>query len=182
MYNKFIFQILDIKYFKCIFIVFLFYFFNFSEIILAQLEKKTVMSILDGRHWSLNKKQFIELGEETENILINIAGDIKIINYLRFRAIEALVLFPSEKTSKFLEKTAERSFSPLARRSFKVFSRAFAKKNPERVRKLSLRLLKHPKAAIRISAARYIRTIDESTFKKFIKSEKDSFVIEEAQK
>ena len=144
--------------------------------------KKKVFSLLQGRHWSLNVESFINLGEGTDVILIDIAGDTKTINYLRFRALEALSLFPTEDTATFLEETIETSFTPLARRGFEAYHKGFRKTKPQRVKKIALLLLKHPKENIRISAARAIRSIDKEIFKKFLKSEKQLWVRKEAQK
>ena len=175
-------KIIKTKFFKQIYIISIIYFCNFAETSLAQTDKKKLIKMLEGRHWILNKDKFISLGKGTDNILIDIAGDNKIINYLRFRALEALALFPTEKTANFLEKTAEKSFSPIARRGFESFSRGFSKTKPKRVKKLALKLLKHQRKNLRIAAARFIRAEDLEIFKKFFKTEIDPWVRKEALK
>ena len=170
------------KFFKQIYIISIIYFCNFAETSLAQTDKKKVIKMLEGRHWILNKNKFNNLGEGADNILIDIAGDNKIINYLRFRALEALALFPTEKTANFLEKIAEKSFSPIARRGFESFSRGFSKTKPKRVKNLALKLLKHHRKNLRIAAAIFIRSEDSEIFKKFIKTEVDPWVRKEALK
>ena len=175
-------KIIKKKFFKGMCIISVLYFFSFAESSFAQQKKKNVLEILEGRHWILNDGKFINLGEGTDIILIEIAGDKKIINYLRFRALEALALFPTEKTANFLEEITENSFSAIARRGFESFSRGFIKTKPNRVKKLALKLLRHPKKNIRISAARFIRSKDLRIFKKFIKTENDPRVIKEASK
>ena len=109
-------KIIKKKFFKGMCIISALYFFSFAESSFAQQKKKNVLEILEGRHWILNDGKFINLGEGTDIILIEIAGDKKIINYLRFRALEALALFPTEKTANFLEEITENSFSAIARR------------------------------------------------------------------
>ena len=138
--------------------------------------------MLEGRHWILNKNEFVKLERGADEILIDIAGDTKAINYMRFRALEALALFPTEKTADFLEITAGSNFSTLARRGFEAFKRGFNKIKPKRIKQLAIRLLNHKNPNIRISAARTIRSKDPSRFKKFIKSESNVWVRKEAQK
>ena len=115
-------------------------------------------------------------------MLIEIGGDTSLINYLRFRALDALSLFPTENTASFLELYAEKSFAPLARRGFEALKNGFYKTQPQRVKRLAARLLKHPNAQVRISAARFMRSVDAPRFKRFLKSESDSWVRKEAQK
>ena len=68
------------------FIIFLLFFLHFAEITLSQqLEKKKVLNMLEGRHWILQKEKFLNLGDRPDIVLINIAGDEKIINYSKFR-------------------------------------------------------------------------------------------------
>jgi len=140
------------------------------------------LAMLEGRHWILNTDKFLELEEGTDEVLIDIAKNTKIINYLRFRALEALALYPTEKAADFLENTAEVAISSLARRGFEAFRRGFEKIKPKRVKRLATRLLKHHNAYMRISAARTLRSMDSSEFKKFLKSESNTWVRKEAQK
>jgi len=162
--------------------IILFLLLNFSVTTLATTEKNKIFELLEGRHWRLNSEKFLQLEEGTELILISIAEDTNIINYIRFRALEALSLFPTEKTAKFLEDISEKSFAALARRGFESFKRGFAKTHPKRIKQLASRLLNHPNTNLRISAARTIRKIDPNKFKIFIKSESNSWVREEAKK
>jgi len=174
-------NIIKIKCLKHIYIICI-YFCNFTDISLAQPEKKKVLGMLEGRHWVLNTNEFLKLEEGTDDILIDIAGDTTLINYLRFRALEALALYPTEKTADFLEMTIENKISSFARRGFETFRRGFKKIKPKRVKKLAIRLLKHQNANIRISAARTLHSMDPSEFKKFIKLESSVWVRKEAQK
>ncbi len=155
---------------------------NSSVIAVAAPETVRVMELLEGRHWSLDAEAFQRLGEGTDKILIEIAEDKSLINYLRFRALEALSLYATENTATFFETTAKKNFAPLARRGFEALKRGFSKTHPERVKKLANHLLKHKNAQIRISAARFIRTIDTTRFKLFLKSEQDAWVRKESQK
>ena len=181
MNNNFLTQIKKIKYLKFIYII-CFYFCNFTDISLAQPEKKKILAMLEGRHWVLNTDKFLDLEKGTDEVLIDIAKNTKIINYLRFRALEALALYPTEKTADFLENIAEEAISSLARRGFEAFRRGFEKIKPKRVKLLATRLLKHRNPNMRISAARTLRSMDPSKFKKIIKSESKTWVRKEAQK
>ena len=153
-----------------------------AEILVANPKKPEVMRLLEGRHWHLNILAFKSLGDETDTLLIDIASDTSLINYLRFRALEALSLFPSEKTGIFLEQTANNSFASLARRGFEAFKIGFSKSEPRRVENLAKELLNHPNAQLRISAARTVRSLDPPRFRAFMNNEKDEWVREEAQK
>ena len=155
---------------------------NWTGTAIAAPEKSEVMKLLEGRHWKLETVAFQSLGDDTDSVLIKIAEDTAIINYLRFRALEALSLFPSEKTGVFLEQTADKSFAALARRGFEALKNGFSKTEPERVKKLAERLLHHRNAQVRISAARAVRSLDAARFESFLKAEKDSWVRKEAQK
>ena len=155
---------------------------SFTGIVVASPEKSEVIKLLEGRHWKLNIKSFQSLGDDTDIILIEIAKDTALINYLRFRALEALSLFPTEKTALFLEHTADKPFSALARRGFEAMKIGFSKIKPVRVKKLAERLLLHRNAQIRISAARALRNLDKPQFERFLKAEKSSWVRNQAQK
>ena len=152
-----------------------------TVIAVAAPEKSLVMELLEGRHWSLDAEVFQRLGEGTDKVLIEISADKSLINYLRFRALEALSLFPSENTAVFLESAADNSFAPLARRGFEALRRGFFKTQPKRVKNAAARLLKHRNAQVRISAARFMRSVDAPRFKHFLKSEKNSWVRKAAQ-
>ena len=153
-----------------------------TGIAVAVPEKAQVMELLEGRHWSLDAVVFQRLGEGTDKVLIEIAGDKSLINYLRFRALEAMSLFPTENTATFLENIARKTFAPLARRGFEALKRSFSKTQPERVKQLANHLLKHNNAQVRISAARFIRSVDAPRFNLFLKSEQDAWVRKELQK
>jgi len=60
--------------------------------------------------------------------------------------------------------------------------RSFAKTQPERVKQLANHLLKHNNAQVRISAARFIRSVDTPRFNLFMKSEQDAWVRKASQK
>ena len=111
-------------------------FWNVTVILVAAPEKSQVMELLEGRHWSLDAEEFHSLGEGTDRLLIEISADKSLINYLRFRAIDDLSLFPSENTAVFLEGAADNSFAPLARRRFEALRRGFFKTQPKRVKML----------------------------------------------
>ncbi len=76
-------------------------FWNLTGIAVAAPEKSQVMALLEGRHWKLDVESFQLLGDDTYKVLIEIGGDTSLINYLRFRALDALSLFPTENTASF---------------------------------------------------------------------------------
>ena len=69
-------------------------FWNMTGNSVAAPEKAQVMELLEGRHWSLDAEEFHSLGEGTDRLMIEISADKSLINYLRFRAMEAVSLFP----------------------------------------------------------------------------------------
>ena len=149
---------------------------NFSGVAVAGPDKDEVLKMLEGRHWKLDIREFNKLGDDADIILIEIAKNDSLMNVIRFRALEVLSLFPTDKTASFLEETAEKAFTPMARRGFQAMKRSFARSKPERVKRLATKLLRHRNANIRISAARYIRSKDQTLFKSFINTEKESWV------
>ena len=155
---------------------------NLSGISAAGPDKDQVLKMLEGRHWKLDIRAFNKLGDDADIILIEIAKNDSLMNVIRFRALEVLSLFPSDKTAAFLEDTAEKEFTPMARRGFETMKRSFAKTRPEIVKRLATKLLRHRNANIRISAARYIRSKDQTLFKSFINTEKESWVRKAVQK
>ena len=157
--------------------------FNFFLVIaVAAPERDQILKLLEGRHWILNSDVFQRLGDSTDRILIEIAEDDSLINYLRFRAIEALSLFPTENTAVYLEKTTKKTNASLSRRGFETFKKSFAESHPDRLKKLANDLLNHKNPQLRISGARVIRSMDAPRFKQFLESEKDMWVRRESQK
>ena len=156
--------------------------FSLTGTSFAGPDKDKVLKMLEGRHWKLDIRGFNKLGDDTDVILIEIAKNDLLMNVIRFRALEVLSLFPTDNTAAFLEDTAERGFTPMARRGFQAMKRSFARTKPERVKRLATKLLKHRNANIRISAARYIRSKDQTLFRSFINSEKESWVRKAVQK
>ena len=155
---------------------------NLSGIATAGPDKDQVLKMLEGRHWKLDIRAFNKLGDDADIILIEIAENDSLMNVIRFRALEVLSLFPTDNTAAFLEDTAEKEFTPMARRGFETMKRSFAKTRPEIVKRLATKLLKHRNANIRISAARYIRSVDQTLYKSFINTEKESWVRKAVQK
>ena len=135
---------------------------NLSGVAVAGPDKDQVLRMLEGRHWKLDIRAFNKLGDDADIILIEIAKNDSLMNVIRFRALEVLSLFPTDKTASFLEDTAETEFTPMARRGFEIMKRSFGN--------------------IRISAARYIRSDDQALFKSFIDTEKESWVRKAVQK
>jgi len=159
-----------------------FFFWNLSVFAIASPDKDEILKMLEGRHWKLDIREFNKLGNDADIILIEIAKNDLLMNVIRFRALEVLSLFPTNKTAVFLEETAEKAFTSMARRGFETMKRSFSKTKPERVKRLATKLLKHRNANIRISAARFIRSKDQILFNSFINKEKESWVRKAVQK
>ena len=159
-----------------------FFFWNLSVFAIASPDKDEILKMLKGRHWKLDIREFNKLGNDADIILIEIAKNDLLMNVIRFRALEVLSLFPTNKTAVFLEETAEKAFTSMARRGFETMKRSFSKTKPERVKRLATKLLKHRNANIRISAARFIRSKDQILFNSFINKEKESWVRKAVQK
>ena len=164
------------------FLIICIFLWNLCGIANAGPDKDRVLKMLEGRHWKLDIRAFKKLGDDANIILIEIAENDSLLNVIRFRALEVLSLFPTDKTAAFLEETSNEAFTPLARRGFETMKRSFAKTKPERVKRLATKLLKHRNANIRISAARYIRYVDQTLYKSFINKEKESWVRKAVQK
>ena len=84
-----------------------FLFWNFSGVSVGASDKDQVLRMLEGRHWKLDIRVFNKLGDDADIILIEIAKNDSLMNVIRFRALEVLSLFPTDKTASFLEDTAE---------------------------------------------------------------------------
>ena len=145
-------------------------------------EKDQVLRLLEGRHWELREGVFQRLGSGTDQVLREIADDPGLINYLRFRALEALSLYDNEATARHLERLAKSRDPSFAQRGFSALSRGFSKTQPERVRKAGISLLTNPDAHVRIEAARAIRSLDEPAFQSFLSRENEAWVRMEARK
>ena len=153
-----------------------------SSSVKAVPEKEQVLRLLEGRHWELREGVFQRLGSGTDQVLREIADDQGLINYLRFRALEALSLYDNEATARHLERLGKSPDPSFAQRGFSALSRGFSKTQPERVRKAGISLLTNPDAHVRIEAARAIRSLDEPAFQSFLRRESEAWVRMEAKK
>ena len=75
---------------------------NFSGVSVGAPDKDQVLRMLEGRHWKLDIRVFNKLGDDADIILIEIAKNDSLMNVIRFRALEVLSLFPTDKTASFL--------------------------------------------------------------------------------
>ena len=153
-----------------------------SALVKAVPEKEQVLRLLEGRHWELHEGVFQRLGSGTDQVLREIADDPGLINYLRFRALEALSLYDNEATARHLERLVKSQDPTFALRGFSALSRGFSKTQPERVRIAGMSLLTNPDAHVRIEAARAIRSLDEPAFQSFLSTESEPWVRMEARK
>ena len=153
-----------------------------SASVKAAPEKEQVLRLLEGRHWELREGVFQRLGSGTDQVLREIADDQGLINYLRFRALEALSLYDNEATARYLERMAKSLDPSFVQRGFSALSRGFSETQPELVRKTGMSLLTNSDAHVRIEAARAIRSLDEPAFQSFLRRESEEWVRMEAKK
>ena len=68
-------------------------------------QRATLISILGGHHFRVDRKVFQRIGpaREVNKILVHIADDARIRPTVRGRAVSALRLFASQRTQRFLE-------------------------------------------------------------------------------
>ena len=144
-------------------------------------KKTSVLRLLEGRHWELKEEKFLELGEGADEVLRKIVDDPGLINYLRFRALEALSLYENETTAKHLEQLTESPDLSFVRRSFRALSKGFSNTQPERVKKTAQRLLQNSDAHVRIESARAMRSLDEPSFRSFLRTESKVWVRRDAK-
>ena len=156
--------------------------FLYSTSLWSAVSYQQVMSLLEGRHWTLHAESFTKLGVGVEEHLMQIANDATLINYYRFRALKVLELYPTEKVATFLEKYLSQQDHPsLLTRSLHSFSHNFSKTQPERVAKLSRKFLQHQDDNLRLSAAQSIQQVNPREFEKFLRTEPKKWVREAAR-
>jgi hypothetical protein len=140
---------------------------------------KAVLRLLEGRHWTLRSGAFRRLGPGAEELLREIAEDSTRINYLRFRALEALSLFPSDATADFLEATARRGERSFSRRGLAAFEAGFSQSRPSRFQALARDLATSPLPDVRLQAGRVLRQVDPQSFSRMLRQEPEAWVREE---
>lgn len=149
----------------------------------AQVDAKQMLNLLKGYEWKLQAERFEQLGDNADLVLMEIAADNTLMNAYRFRALEALKLFPKERVAVFLENYIEQSQSTSRlRRAFEAFSNGFSETQPDRVQQVARKLLNNSNAHVRISAARALRKLDtssaRSTLRGYLSTEEEDWVRE----
>ena len=96
------------------FLIICIFLWNLSGVAVAGPDKDEVLKMLEGRHWKLDIRAFNKLGDDADIILIEIVKNDLLMHVIRFRALEVLSLFPTDKTASFLEDTAEKEFETCA--------------------------------------------------------------------
>lgn len=120
----------------------------------------SVLALLRGYEWSLDPGPFQRLGPQAEETLMAIAENQRLPNRLRFRAVNALRLFPTDRTADFLEGIVTGLPRPaFQRRALDSFAAAFSNSRPERVERISETLLNHADPHLRIKAARTLKPL-----------------------
>ncbi|MBF0424889.1 MAG: hypothetical protein HQL66_03605 [Magnetococcales bacterium] len=133
----------------------------FATPALAQPTVAEVLPHLQGYEWSPRPDLVDRLGPDADLTLMTIAQDAQRHNFLRFRAIHLLRLYPSERVAAFLEQLpgAGRE-AGLTRRALESHAAAFSATQPERVERLASDLLDHGDPHVRIQAAKTLRTLN----------------------
>jgi hypothetical protein len=137
-----------------------------------------VLGLLEGRHWQLNAAAFRKLGPGTETVLQELADDPTLINYLRFRTLEALTAFPEDETADFLEDFSQRTEPALARRGVEALSRGFGQTHPQHVQRTAAALSRHPNPQVRLSAGRALKDTAPEQFQRLMRTEPEAWVRE----
>lgn len=135
-----------------------------------------VLPLLEGRHWELPTERLQELGPDAVPVLQSIADDTALINYLRFRALEALGVFPTDATATYLEGVARSGQRYFARRGLSAFERGFQETRPEQVRSLARELSDAPLPEVRITAGRVLKSVDPPAFQQMLNRESQPWV------
>ncbi|MBF0178366.1 MAG: hypothetical protein HQL63_16215 [Magnetococcales bacterium] len=136
----------------------------FTTPVSAQPTVADIMPHLGGYEWRARPAISEKLGPDADLTLMEIAKDTHQPNYIRFRAIHLLRLYPTDRVAHFLEDTL--SITPessFLRRALESHSAAFATTRPERVERLAGDLLSHADPNVRIQAAQTLRSLKSTT-------------------
>jgi hypothetical protein len=140
--------------------------------------RSQVLGLLEGRHWQLDPGAFRRLGAGTETVLQELADNESLTNYLRFRALEALSVFPEDETAAFLEAFSQRTAPHFARRGVEALSRGFGQSHPRHVQRTAEALSRHPSPQVRLSAGRALKGTAPEQFQRFMRAEPEVWVRE----
>ncbi|MBF0138263.1 MAG: hypothetical protein H7833_20315 [Magnetococcus sp. DMHC-1] len=136
----------------------------FPGLAAAQPTVEDMLPRLGGYEWTLDPARFKDPGPDTDLTLMAIVKDTKQPNYIRFRALELLRLYPTDRVADFLESTlATAPVSSFVRRALESHATAFAKTRTARVERLAGDLLSHNDPNVRIQAAQILRSLKTST-------------------
>ena len=140
--------------------------------------RSQVLGLLEGRHWQLDPEAFRRLGAGTPQVLQELADNESLTNYLRFRALEALTVFPEDETAAFLESFSQRTEPALARRGVEALSRGFRQTHPQHVQRTAAALSRHPSPQVRLSAGHALKGTAPEQFQRFMRAETETWVRE----
>ncbi|MBF0311079.1 MAG: hypothetical protein HQL56_16310 [Magnetococcales bacterium] len=128
-------------------------------------DRQRVMNLLAGYEWRLIPERWQQLGGDADLILMEVVTDPQLMNVYRFRAMEVLTLYPTNRVADFLERfTLSATEVPLLWRSFRSMERSFKTSQPDRVARLATQLLQHPNARVREDAARTLGELGRQAF------------------
>lgn len=154
-----------------------------------RLDQDVVLRLLKGYEWTLRESEFLELGPEVSDRLLEIAQDTDQPNFIHARAASALTLFPTQDVATYYVRelgaivkndyranTGVRSPGEVVRRRQIVqnYCHTFAESEPQRVESVVLPLLEEPDAHLRAQSARCLATIDSDNSRKALARYRES--------
>ncbi len=143
--------------------------------------REQVLTLLEGRHWTVPTERLQQLGPDAAPQLQAIAEDPTLINYLRFRALEALGVLPTDDTATYLETVARSGQRYFARRGLSAFEQGFRDSRPEQVRSLARELAEAPLPEVRVTAGRMLRSLDPPAYRQLLRQESEPWVRQELE-
>ncbi|MBF0424019.1 MAG: hypothetical protein HQL73_13620 [Magnetococcales bacterium] len=149
-----------------------------NNVALAAPALDRVMSLLQGYEWRDRSEGFLALGEDTDQVLMDIAANPQWHAVIRFRALGALRYFPNDKVARFLESfIAQDLTSDYLRRSLDAFAAAFGQDQPARVAQLAEPLLQHQDPQIRVRAAQTLEKLPRGVLSLHVQQALDAKII-----
>ncbi|MBF0240146.1 MAG: hypothetical protein HQM12_20785, partial [SAR324 cluster bacterium] len=144
-----------------------------GTVLWAAPNREDVKKLLEGYEWQIDPVQFGELGADTDLVLMEIITDpAPMLNYYRFRALEALRLFPNDRVATFLEKyLGNESDTSRVYRAFDSYTRNFSKSRPQTVQKIAEKLLVNSKPDLRIAAVEALKKIKSADALKLVEKQ-----------
>ncbi|MBF0416318.1 MAG: hypothetical protein HQL79_11185 [Magnetococcales bacterium] len=146
-----------------------------SATLAASPTMSQVMPLLQGYEWRDRPDAFLNLGEGTDQVLMDIAANADGYAVIRFRALAALRYFANPQVALFLEnRIAREDAADMLRRELEAYVFAFGNDQPARVAQTTEPLLDHPDAQIRMRAAVTLQKLPRSAVSQRVQQLLDS--------